>query len=147
MVCRRIGHHLRRLGFRPSQCHPRLGVAVGCLLAALGLQDQRLLLALGTQDRRLALALGERYRRTALAFCGHLQVHRTDQVVWWLDLANLDAADLHAPRFGGAVQDDQQRGIDAFARRQRRIPVPISPITERMLVIASVVSASVRLAT
>ena len=121
MPRRRIGHHLRRLRLRTGQRHPRLRIAIRRLLAALGRQDQRLLLALGAQDRRLALALGAGHRRTAFALRGHLQVHRADQVLRRLDFPNFDARDLHAPWLGRAVQDDQQRGVDALARRQRGV--------------------------
>ena len=123
---RRLGHHLGRARLRLRQPLARLGVAERRLLPALGGEDQRRLLAFGALDGGGAVALGLHHRGAALALGGHLEVHGAHQVLRRLHLADLDAADLHAPGVGGAVERDQQGGVDALAPAQGRVEVHLA---------------------
>ena len=114
-----LGH---RLGDQPGggglglgEPLTRRGIALRRLLPALGGKDQARLVAFRQLHRRLALAFGPHHRGAAFALGGHLQVHGADQILGRLDLAQFDAADLHPPGRGGAVQDHQQLGVDALA--------------------------------
>ena len=95
-------------------------------MEAFGGEDLALLLALGAQDRRLALAVGAHHGGAAFTLGGHLLVHRLDEIGRGFDFAQFDAAHLDAPGLGGAVEDGEELGVDAFARGQRRVELKLA---------------------
>jgi hypothetical protein len=117
---------LRRLGLGLGQAFACLGLAEGGFLLALGFEDHRLLLALGLQDRGLAEALRLEHVGALLALGLHLPRHRIDQVARRLDVLELDAVDLDAPRMRRRVDRHQHLGVDLVALGQRLVQVHAS---------------------
>lgn len=64
--------------------------------------------AFGPQDLRVARAFGFQHLGAFLALGFHLAGHRIDEVARRLDVLDLDAGDLDAPRMHGLVDDAQQ---------------------------------------
>ncbi|GAB5377136.1 MAG: hypothetical protein AcusKO_35980 [Acuticoccus sp.] len=104
------------------------------LAATLGGQDERFLLALCASDGRGTLALRFQHHGALLALGLHLARHRGGEVGRRVDVLDLDAGDLDAPRVDSRIHHAQDTLVDLVAVRQKLVEVQ-GPMTERMLVI------------
>ena len=119
----RFAHHPRRQRLGLGGALARLGVAERRFLAPFRLQHDRGLAPLGAGDVGLAHALGLEDHRALLALGLHLPAHRLDEVLGRLDVLDLDARDLDAPRLGSRVDDAEQPGVDLVAMREQLVEV------------------------
>src|SRR6185369_11378610 len=127
-----LGHAAQTLGRRRRDCEDRLGLAlrlVDLLLAVrLGLLDNALLVALRLVDLRVALALGRQDHGALLALRAHLLLHRREHVVRRIDVLDLVAQHLYAPRLGRFVELAHDVHVDLPALLERSVEIDLADL-------------------
>ena len=89
-----------------------LGLVDGLLLLRFRGLDDLLLIAVGGVDRGVALPFGLQNRGALLALGAHLLLHRRQHVLRRVDVLDLVAEHLHAPRFRGLVHFADHHEVD-----------------------------------
>ncbi len=98
------------------------------LLGGLRLLDDLLLATLGLVNLSVPLTLGREDHRPLLPLCAHLLLHGREHVLRWIDVLDLVAKHLNAPRVGSLVELHDHRGVDRAALLKRAIEVDFSDL-------------------
>ena len=105
-----------------------LGLVDGLLLFRFRRLDDLLLVAVGGVDGGVALPFGLQNRGAFLALGAHLLLHRGQHVLRRVDVLDLVAQHLHAPRFGGLVHFGNDHHVDVRPLFERAIELNLADL-------------------